>query len=99
MSPLPVFGFQFAWFLVVWTTIAVVFVGPRLRGVEPDRALAVWVTPQLFRALGLGPLGPSLAPEMPRSFAVPTAIGDTTTAVLALVSLIALTRRAPYARP
>ena len=38
-------------------------------------------------------LAPNLAPGMPRSFALATAVGDSLTAVLALVSVVALCRR------
>jgi hypothetical protein len=98
MNPLPLFVLQFVWFFVVWATIGHVFVDPRLRGADPDRALAVWLCPQLFRVLGTGLLVPNLAPEMPRAFAVSTAVGDAITAGLALVALVALERRSPYAR-
>lgn len=97
MNPLAIFVLQFAWFVVVWTTIAVVFVAPKLRAKDPDDALAVWIAPQMFRVLGLGLLVPQLAPEMPRSFAVSTATGDAITAVLALAAVVALSRRWAWA--
>jgi hypothetical protein len=99
MNPLPIFVGQFAWFLVVWTTIAVVFVAPRLRAHDVDGRLMVWLTPQLFRVLGAGLLVPSLAPGLPRELALPTAIGDASTAVLALVAILTLHRGAALGRP
>jgi hypothetical protein len=98
MNPLPLFLIQFVWFLVVWGTIAHVFVRPMLQGVSPHRALSVWLAPQLFRVLGVGLLVPALAPQMPPSFAVTTAVGDGVTGVLALAALVALERKWAKAR-
>lgn len=93
MSPLGIFAFQFVWFLVAWTAVALLLVAPRLRGAEPDAAVAVWIAPHLFRVLGLGLLVPVLSPGMPAAFAVPTAMGDAITALLALLSLVSLQAR------
>jgi hypothetical protein len=93
-----IFVVQFLWFLVAWTTIAVLIVEPRLRGCSRNEILAVWILPQVFRILGLGLLVPSLSPDMPRSFAVPTAVGDALTSLLALIATIALVKRWPRAR-
>jgi len=98
MNPLPIFVLQFAWFLAAWTVIATHLVAPRLAATAPDRALALWLAPQLFRVLGSGLLVPTLAPDMPRAFALPTALGDALTAVLALAAIVALERRRPSAR-
>ncbi|MGH7899720.1 MAG: hypothetical protein ACREQQ_17325 [Candidatus Binatia bacterium] len=93
MNPTPYFAIQFAWFLIAWTAVAVLLVAPLTRRLDREDALAVWMAPQLFRVLGIGLLVSNLSPEMPRSFAIPTAIGDSLTAVLALTSLIALRQR------
>ena len=89
-DPTPLFAFQLLWFLVAWAVVARLLVAPRLEGHDTDEVLALWTAPQLFRVLGLGLLVPSLAPEMPPAFALPTALGDTTTALLALATLLAL---------
>ncbi len=98
MDPGPLFALQFFWFLLVWAAVATLFVGPAIAHLHPDDALAVWVVPQLFRVLGVGLLVPNLAPDMPGSFALPTAVGDSFTASLALVSVVALRRRWSAAR-
>ncbi len=98
MQPFAVFAVQFLWFLCAWSAIALLLVAPRLRRLEPELELSIWLAPQLFRVLGLGLLVPVLAPGMPGSFAIPTAIGDSLTALLALTALGALARRAPGAR-
>ena len=98
MNPLGVFALQFLWFLVAWTAIAILFIVPRLRDADPDTALSVWIAPHIFRVLGLGLLVPALSPGMPTAFAIPTAVGDTATALLALLSLLALRARWRHAR-
>jgi hypothetical protein len=98
MNPLPLFVGQFLWFLVAWSALAAIVVAPRLRSQDADTRLIVWLTPQLFRVLGTGLLVERLAPGMPRAFALPTAIGDTLTAVLALTALAALHARSRHGR-
>lgn len=93
MDAVAIFVLQFLWFLTAWTVIAVLLVMPATSQLHPDDALAVWLAPQIFRVLGLGLLVPQLAPGMPRTFAEPTAFGDSLTALVALVAVVALRRR------
>jgi hypothetical protein len=93
MDPAPIFVAQFLWFGTAWAVLAVLFVVPWLGTKAPDDALAICLAPQLFRVLGLGLLVPNLAPDLPRAFALPTAVGDSLTACLALVAVVALRRR------
>ena len=93
MNSVYLFVIQFVWFLVVWTTIAKLFVSPFAQRFEIKDKLSIWLLPQLFRVLGVGLLVQNLAPDLPYSFAVPTAIGDSITSILALVSLIALQKQ------
>jgi hypothetical protein len=95
MSPPAVFVIQFAWFAAAWAVVAVLAVWPWSRTLDPPRAVSVWVAPQMFRILGLGLLVPNLSPGMPAAFAVPTAIGDSVTAALALAAFVALQRNRP----
>ena len=92
------FVLQWVWFLVAWTVIATFFVAPRARRLDVHDALSIWVAPHLFRVLGVGLLVPNLSPGLPASFAVSTAIGDSLTSILALLSLVALRRRWRRAR-
>ena len=46
----------------------------------------------MFRVLGVGLLVPNLAPGMPASFAVPTAVADSLTAALAAAAFVSLRR-------
>lgn len=98
MNPAPFLALQFVWFLIAWTVVVTLFVRPAIRDYPADDALALWIAPQIFRVLGVGLLVPNLSPGMPASFAVPTAVGDCLTAVLALLSLLALRGRWPAAR-
>jgi hypothetical protein len=98
MNIVYLFGIQFLWFVLVWAVIANLFVLPKIKGLEPNDQLLVWLSPQLFRVLGLGLLVDNLAPSLPLSFALPTAIGDCLTAALALISIIALRQRWAWAR-
>lgn len=93
MRAAPLFALQFLWFLIAWSILAAFVVGPAIRKLDTYDQLAVWVAPHLFRVLGVGLLVPNLSPGLPIAFAAPTAIGDSITAMLALVSLIALRRR------
>jgi hypothetical protein len=93
MNSVYLFAIQFVWFLVVWTTIAELFVSPFVRRFEFNDKLSIWLLPQLFRILGVGLLVQNLAPDLPYSFALPTAVGDAITSILALVSIIALQKK------
>jgi hypothetical protein len=63
------------------------------------RALALSVSPHLFfRFIGLSFLVPGVvSPSLPSAFAVPAAYGDLVAGVLAIVAILALTRRASWA--
>ncbi len=98
MDPAPLLVFQFFWFLTAWAALALLFVAPKLRSYAAEDALAICTAPQLFRILGVGLLVPNLSPGMPHSFAIPTAAGDSLTALLALVAIVALRKRWRSAR-
>ena len=98
MDPIVLFVFQFLWFAFAWTLVTYYVLWPWSTTLEPHRRLALWVAPEMFRVLGVGLLVPNLSPGMPLSFAVPTAIADITTSVLAAVAFVALHRRARAAR-
>jgi hypothetical protein len=98
MNSVILFAIQFVWFLIVWTTIAKFFVSPFVPRFETKHELSIWLLPQLFRLLGVGLLVQNLAPNLPASFAIPTAVGDAITAILAFVSIVALQKKWPSAR-
>ena len=81
-----------AWFTTAWAVLARLVVWPWSQRLAPHQCVAVWVAPQMFRVLGLGLLVPNLSPGMPPEFAVPTALGDSLTAILAMAAFVALRR-------
>lgn len=87
-----VFVAQLAWFTLAFGVVARYVVWPWSVKLPPLSAASVWIAPQMSRVLGLGLLVPNLSPGMPREFAIPTVIGDSLTAVLALSSFVALQR-------
>ncbi|MBX7059002.1 MAG: hypothetical protein K1X75_13130 [Leptospirales bacterium] len=93
MNPIIAFVSQFFWFSIVWTVVVLVWLAPAIRDSERTTQLKVWLTPQLFRVLGLGLTVENLAPALPQSFALPTAIGDSLTALLSLVAILLLHHR------
>ena len=92
MEPIVVFISQFLWFLFAWSLIAYFVLWPLSARLPPDARLGVWIAPEMFRVLGVGLLVPNLSPGMPSEFAVPTAVGDSLTAVLAASAFIGLRR-------
>jgi hypothetical protein len=98
MNPIGFFVIQFLWFTFAWALITYYVVWPWSKSLHVRRRLSLWVAPEMFRVLGVGLLVPSLAPGMPLAFAVPTAIADTATSVLASISFLALHREWPTAR-
>jgi hypothetical protein len=94
------FFISYAVAFLVFALIARWYVWPAIR----DRAPVVALTPLLLyaclRVNGLMFVMPGLAsPDLPRAFAVPTAYGDLTAVVLALVSLAFLRAASPLATP
>lgn len=92
MEPIVFFVLQFVWFLLAWSLITYFVLWPRSASLPPDARLSVFIAPEMFRVLGVGLLVPNLSPGMPAEFAVPTAIADSLTAVLAASAFIALRR-------
>lgn len=87
-----VFVAQLVWFTIAFAVIARLVVWPWSARLAPHHRAALWIAPQMSRVLGLGLLVPNLAPGMPDAMSIPTAIGDATTAVLALAAFVALHR-------
>jgi hypothetical protein len=92
MEPIAFFVLQFLWFLFAWSLITRFVLWPWSAALSPDARLSVWIAPEMFRVLGVGLLVPNLSPGMPAEFAVPTAIADSLTAVLAAAAFVGLRR-------
>ncbi len=91
-EPATVFVVQVVWFTLAFALVARLVVWPWSRTLKRNRAIAVWVAPQMSRILGWGLMVPQLAPGMPAEFYRPTVIGDTATALLAMGAFVALMR-------
>ena len=98
MELLPVFIVQLVWFIGVWSVVTSLVVWPWSLRLSVEHRLSLWIAPQMFRVLGLGLLVPNLSPGISAEFARATAIGDSITAVLALLAFINLRRGAPVGR-
>ena len=92
MTPTAVFVLQTLWFAAAWAVLARLVAWPLTLRLAPEQAVAAWLAPQMFRVLGLGLLVPALSPGMPAAFAIPTAVGDSLTATLALAAFVSLRR-------
>ena len=95
-----IFGLQFLLSLIVYALIARWLVAPWLAAKPVEQALVPLILPHAFRHIGLTFLVPGVvAAPLPPAFANPAAYGDLTTAVLAIVALVALRGRWTVALP
>ena len=80
---------------VTWTIVAKRYIWPRLRALPRADALRPILLLHSFRFIGLAFLVPGVvSPDLPAAFAHPDAYGDIVAALLALLSLALLNRRA-----
>ena len=77
--------------LIAWSIVAWVHIGPWLARRPRRDALLVAMTPQMFRHIGALALFPGIGTPPPE-WSVPLAWGDGTTAILAMLAMIALQR-------
>jgi len=85
------FFISYAVAFLVFGLIAKWYIWPSIRDRPPRTALPPFLPYACLRVNGLMFLMPGLAsPELPRAFAVPTAYGDLTAALLALLALACL---------
>jgi hypothetical protein len=98
MNSFALFGLSVLMSFVSSAIAAKLYVWPRLRASEQNRALAVLVAPHMFlRFVGLSFLVPGVvAPSLPSSFAIPAAYGDFVAGILAIVVMLALAQRASW---
>jgi hypothetical protein len=85
---------------LAFVLIAKWYIWPIVRDRPPERALPPFLLYACLRVNGLMFLMPGLvSPELPKAFAVPTAYGDLTAALLALAALACLSYRSRTALP
>ncbi|HYR94391.1 MAG TPA: hypothetical protein VEP48_09330 [Methylomirabilota bacterium] len=94
MEPVVLFGIQFTLALVAYALIGFWYVSPRLAALPREVALVPLVWVHVFRIVGGTILAPGAADAaVPTEFRTQIGYGDLTTAVLALVALVALRAR------
>ena len=77
-----------------------IFVWPWLKKLSYAQALKILILPHAFRFIGLSFLFPGVVgAALPSGFAQPAAWGDFGAAALAIIALIALHKRWPFAVP
>ena len=98
MDAFTVFGIQTFFSFVVFGLIAWWFVWPWLKSLERTTALTALTFVHAFRPIGATVLVASVAgTALPRDFAEAVAYGDLATSVLAVLTLVALRARLPFA--
>jgi len=94
------FFISYAVAFIVFAIIANWYIWPNIRDRAPKSALPPFLLYACLRVNGLMFLMPGLvSPELPSAFAVPTAYGDLTAAVLALLTLACLRYESTAAIP
>ena len=98
MPPIVLFGIQFTLALAAYALIAWWYVAPRLSGLPREVALMPLLWVHAFRIVGGTILAPgAVEAAVPAEFRTMIGYGDLTTAVLALIALIALRYRLSWA--
>jgi hypothetical protein len=91
IDPTVLFAIQYTFVLVACALLARWYVWPRLSGLPPVVALVPLIWVHVFRIAGGSILAPgSVGPGVPAEFREMIGYGDMATAVLALVTLVAL---------
>lgn len=95
MQPQIVFFVSVAFGLLAWSVVAANYIWPALRNQPRAEALRPILMLHSFRYLGLSTLVIGVvSPDLPTAFSRPEAYGDLVTAILALLTLLLLPRRA-----
>lgn len=91
MNTIEIFGLQIVLSLIVYASVGLMYLMPRLSVLPLRAALPPFLLFHAMRGVGLTFLLPQVTdPHLPQSFAVPAAYGDLLATVLALLSLFAL---------
>jgi hypothetical protein len=97
MSPQLCFFVSVAFGVVAWGVVATRYIWPKLRQLPRAEALRPLLMLHSFRFIGLAFLVPGVvSADLPSGFARSAAYGDIVAATLALLTLLALPRRAAF---
>lgn len=92
------FGLSILMSFLAFGLVARLYIWPHLHHMPRETALTALVTPHAFRFIGLSFLVPGVvAPSLPSAFATPAAYGDLAAAILAIISVLALSVRTSWA--
>jgi len=92
------FGLSILMSFLAFGLVAKLYIWPRLHRMSREEALTALVVPHAFRFVGLSFLVPGVvAASLPSAFAAPAAYGDLIAAILAIISLLALSARTSWA--
>jgi hypothetical protein len=99
MNVRAIFGISVLMSFVSSSVAAKLYVWPRLRIMERNRALTRLAAPHMFlRFIGLSFLVPGVvSPSLPAGLAIPAGYGDLVAGILAIVATVALVKRASWA--
>ena len=99
MDPRVVFAINVLMSAVSSVVIAKLYVWPWLRTMNRNEALIRMVAPHMFlRFIGLSFIVPGVvSPRLPLAFAIPAAWGDFVAGILAIIAIVALSKRASWA--
>jgi len=99
MAPLALFGISILMSLLSSSIAARLYIWPKLRVLDRNRALAWLVAPHMFvRFLGLSFLVTGvISASLPNAFSVPAVCGDAVAGLLAMIAALALESRASWA--
>ena len=92
------FGLSILMSFVAFGLVTRLYLWPWLQRTPRNEALTALVVPHAFRFVGLSFLVPGVvAASLPSAFAAPAAYGDLIAALLAIISLLALSARTSWA--
>jgi hypothetical protein len=98
MPVIALFGLSILMSFAAFGLVVRFYVWPWLQRTPRNEALTALVVPHAFRFVGLSFLVPGVvAASLPSAFAAPAAYGDLIAALLAIISLLALSARTSWA--
>lgn len=98
MPVIALFGLSILMSFAAFGLVVRLYVWPWLHRTPRNEALTALVVPHAFRFVGLSFLVPGVvAASLPSAFAAPAAYGDLIAALLAIISLLALSARTSWA--
>lgn len=98
MDPIALFGLQFVLSLAAFSLLGFWYVSPRIAALPREAAVVPLLWVHAFRVVGGTILAPGAVDAgVPTEFRTMVGFGDLATALLAMIALVALRLRAPWA--